>query len=348
MTGPDGSRQAGATRGSGARSANDTSSDTDSDTDSGSDTGSGSDAGSGSGSGKAIAAALAANIGVAIGKFVAFLFSGSSALLAETFHSVADSIDQVLLFVGRRRAQHPATALHPFGFGQFRFLYSFLVAIVIFLAGGAFSLWEGLQKVRNPEPLDGAVWAFAVLGLAVVLEGLSLRTAIHESKSERGRQSFYRFIRRTKTPEFPVVILEDFGALIGLLLAFTAITVTVLTGNGVWDGIGSLGIGVLLISISLVLAGESRSLLLNESANPQVVDTITGALSGDGVIEGVIHLRTMHLGPEQLLVAAKVAVPAEASGAQIAAAINAAEERIRSRVDLQCTIYLEPDLLDNG
>ena len=297
-----------------------------------------------SGGNKAIMAALAANLGIAVTKFVAFLLTGSSAMLAEAVHSVADSGNQLLLIVGGRRARRQADAEHPFGYGQVRYYYAFIVAIVLFTLGGLFALFEAWEKFHDPHPIDSWQWVpIVVLLAALVMEGLSLRTAVHEATPAKGRETWWRFIRTSRSPELPVVLLEDSGALLGLCFALFGVSMTLVTGDGRWDAVGSAAIGLLLVVIAVVLARETKSLLLGEAATPEHVAAIRAALVGEGVPE-VIHLRTMHLGPEELLVAAKIAVPAASSAADVAAAIDAAEARVRDAVPLARLIYLEPDL----
>jgi len=296
------------------------------------------------GGNKAILAALGANLGIAASKFVAFAFTGSSSMLAEGVHSTADSANQVLLLVGGRKATRPASAAHPFGYGRYRYLYAFLVAIVIFLLGGVFALYEGFHKVQNPEHIESPVWAFVVLGVAVVLESFSLRTAVHESAHSRGDQSWPQFIRHARAPELIVVVLEDFGALVGLVFALVGVTLAVTTGNGVWDGVGTLAIGALLIAVGVVLFTQTSQMLLGEGATPAQTRSIEAALvAGDG-IERVVHLKTTHLSPDELLIAAKVAFDADDRLGDVAATIDAAEERVRAAVSLRCVIYLEPDV----
>ncbi|GAA2609881.1 cation diffusion facilitator family transporter [Dactylosporangium fulvum] len=295
---------------------------------------------------RAILAALAANLGIALSKFVAYLFTGSSSLLAETVHSVADTANQVLLLIGGRRARQRASQLHPFGYARFRYFYGFLVTLVIFLVGGVFALFEGYEKLHHPKPVESPVWAFAVLGVSIALESFSLRTAVREAEPSRHGLSWLRFIRTTRSPELPVVLAEDFGALTGLTFALFGITLAVITGDGRWDAIGTLAIGVLLVVISITLSQRMRSLLIGESADNVTLRRIEAAIESEPPIERVIHLRTSHLGPDQLLIAAKVAVPAEETMAQVAKAINRAEARIRAEVDHECFIFLEPDVFD--
>ncbi len=297
------------------------------------------------GGNKAIVAALAANLGIAVTKFGAFALTGSSSMLAEGVHSVADSGNQLLLIVGGRRSRRVADVEHPFGYGQVRYYYSFLVSIVLFTLGGLFALYEAWEKFREPHPIEGQWWwvPLAVLGAAILMEGMSLRTAVHEAQPFKGSGSWWHFIRTSRSPELPVVLLEDSGALIGLLFAAFGVSMTLLTGDGRWDAVGSGAIGLLLVVIAVILARETQSLLLGEAATPEHVTAIRSAMVGAGV-DSVIHLRTMHLGPEELLVAAKVAMPAALSTLDVAQAIDAAEERVRAAVPYAAVIYLEPDL----
>ncbi|CAL9479805.1 cation diffusion facilitator family transporter [Streptomyces sp. enrichment culture] len=299
---------------------------------------------SASGGTKAIVAALLANLSIAVAKFVAFLFSGSSSMLAESVHSVADSGNQGLLLLGGKRAQREATPQHPFGFGRERYIYAFLVSIVLFSVGGMFALYEGYEKIKHPHELEHWYWPVGVLVFAIIAEGFSFRTAIKESNPLRGKKSWKDFIRHAKAPELPVVLLEDLGALVGLVLALGGVGLALLTGNGVWDGIGTLCIGVLLILIALVLAAETKSLLLGEAAGAEVVQQIESAIVAGDTVTGIIHMRTLHLGPEELLVAAKIAVRHDGTATEIATAINAAESRIREATPIARVIYLEPDI----
>ena len=289
-------------------------------------------------------AALGANLGIAVTKLVAFLITGSASLLAETVHSVADSCNEVLLLVGRRRSGRQETRQHPFGFGQERYFYGFIVAVMLFAVGGVYSVYDGIKKIIHPEQLTSPAVAFAVLGVAIVLESFSLRTAVSRSNDVRGKLGWGAFIRRAKAPELPVVLLEDTAALAGLVFALIGVTLAVVTGNGAWDGAGSLAIGALLCCVAVVLAVEMKSLLIGESANAEAEGAIVAALEDGPEVECVIHLRTVHIGPESLLVGAKIAVRGELTAAEIAAAINSAERRVREVVPIADVIYLEPDL----
>jgi cation diffusion facilitator family transporter len=293
---------------------------------------------------RAVAAAFAANLGIAVIKFVAFLVTGSASMLAESVHSVADTGNQLLLFIGRGRSSRPASDDHPFGFGRERYFYGFVVSVMLFTVGAAFSIYDGVHKIVSPEAIKSSLIAFIVLGLSAVLEGFSLRTAIREANRVRGGRSWGTFIRRTKSPELPVVLLEDTAALIGLVLAFTGVGLAVLTGDGRWDGAGSLGIGLLLATAAAILAVEMKSLLIGESASSDVQRRIVAALEDGPEIAQVIHMRTVHMGPDSVLVAAKVAVRENDSAAQITAGIDTAERRVRTAVPIAKTIYLEPDI----
>jgi len=293
---------------------------------------------------RAIVAALVANFGIAVTKFVAFVLTSSSSMLAESIHSLADAGNQLLLLVGGKRSQRDATPLHPFGYGRERYLYAFIVSIVLFNLGGMFALYEAYHKWQHPEPIDTWQWVpVVVLVVAIGLESFSLRTAVVESNRERGGQSWVRFVRSAKAPELPVVLLEDIGALLGLIFALFGVSMTLATQDGRWDALGTAMIGVLLVLIAVVLAIEMRSLLLGEGATPDAVSRIERALVGEGV-SSVIHMRTQHLGPDELLVAAKIEIDGTGSAADVALAINAAEQRVRAAEPVARVIYLEPAL----
>jgi cation diffusion facilitator family transporter len=296
------------------------------------------------GSRKAIAAAFLANLGIAIAKFVGFLVTGASSMLAESIHSVADTANQGLLFLGGARAARPADEDHPFGHGRDRYFWAFVVGLVLFTVGGVFAVYEGLEKLRHPHDIDTPAVAFAILGVAVVLESFSLRTAVREARPLRGSLSWAAWLRRSKSPELPVVLLEDIGALVGLLLALLGLTLAVTTGEPRWDGLGTLSIGVLLIVIAVILVVEMKSLLIGEGATPEDQEAVRAAITGTPDVRSLIHLRTLHLGPDELLVAAKIELSRSLAAPAIAAAIDAAEGRIRAAVPIASLIYLEPDL----
>jgi cation diffusion facilitator family transporter len=290
-------------------------------------------------------AALGANLGIALTKFVAAGLTGSSSMLAEAIHSVADSGNQVLLLIGGRRSQRVASLEHPFGYGRERYFYAFIVSVVLFSVGGLFAIYEGVQKVIHPEPIHSWQWVpVTVLLVSVVLEGFSFRTAVVETNPLRGNNSWATFIRRARAPELPVVLLEDTAALVGLVFALAGVGLTLATGDGTWDGIGTLFIGALLVVVAAVLAVEMKSLLIGEAALLDQVAKIEAALTTTPEVERIIHLRTLHLGPDELLIAAKIAVAHDETAAAVARAIDAAEARIRAVIPLSAVIYLEPDI----
>jgi cation diffusion facilitator family transporter len=297
----------------------------------------------------AIIAALLANLGIAAAKFVAFFVTGASSMLAEGIHSVADSGNQVLLLVGGKRAQRAATPEHPFGFGRDRYVYGFLVAIVLFSVGGLFAIYEGVHKLQHPEALDSPIWAIAVLVIAIVLEGFSLRTALKETNEiRRPGESYWQFIRHARAPELPVVLLEDTAAETGLVFALLGVGLSALTGEPVFDALGTILIGLLLVGVAAILGVETKSLLLGEAAAPHVSRRIAEALEGGDHGLSLIHMRTQHLGPEELLVGAKIGVRHDETAASIARAIDDAEARVRAAVPEARVIYLEPDIRRPG
>lgn len=304
-------------------------------------------AGHGQESGGAILAAFLANMGIAATKFVGFVITGSSSLLAESIHSVADSSNQGLLFLGGRQAARAPTELHQFGYGRVRYFWAFVVAVVLFSLGGLFSAYEGYHKIADPHDIDSPAVAVGILALALVFEAFALRTAVRHATPERGRRSWSRYIRESRSPELPVLLLEDSGALLGLVFALVGVLLTLLTGDPVFDGVGTLAIGVLLICIAVVLAVEMRSLLIGESASPELQRKIEAEFErGDGV-RRVIHILTQHIGPEELLVAAKVEFDPGLTTVQLVDAINACEERVRATAGVgTARIYVEPDIGD--
>ena len=292
---------------------------------------------------RAVIAAFLANLGIAIAKFAGFVVTHSAALLAESIHSVADTGNQALLLLGAHRAQRPPDAAHPFGYGPARYFYAFIVAIVLFVLGGAFAIYEGIDKVRHPHHLDSPVWAFGVLALSMVLEGLSFRTGRAEARPLKGERSWWTFIRRTKNPELPVVLLEDFGALVGLVFALLGVALAEALHEPRFDAVGSLAIGVLLVAVAIVLAIEMGSLLIGESASEGDVATIRAALESAPSVQRVIHLRTEHLGPDDVLVAAKLEFDPAISVDDLAKAIDTAEAGLRAAYPPARLVFIEPD-----
>ena len=293
---------------------------------------------------KAVIAALLANLGIAISKFVAFAFTGSSSMLSEAIHSVADSGNQVLLLVGNKRSKKAPDAQHPFGYGRRRYVYGFIVSIVLFLVGGLFSLYEGFHKFQHPEDLSDAWIAFLVLGLAIVLEGFSFRTAVREANRARGKRSLFRFLRDARQPELPVILLEDLGALVGLFFALFGVSMAVVTGDGRWDGLGAMAVGTLLVVIAVFLAFEMAAMLVGESALPEEDAAIRAALASSPLVDRVIHVRTLHVGPDELLVGAKIAIGKSDTGQDIADGIDDAEARVRAAVPTATYVFIEPDI----
>ena len=293
---------------------------------------------------KAVVAALLANAGIAVTKFIAWGMTGSTSMLSEAIHSVADSGNQLLLLIGGRRARRAADDEHQFGYGRTRYVYAFVVSIILFLLGGLFSLYEGWHKIHAPEQLTDPTIAFVVLGIAIVLESFSFRTAIKEANHSRGHRSLFRYVRDARQPELPVVLLEDAGALLGLVFALFGVGMATITGDGRWDGIGALAIGSLLLVIAVFLAVEMSSMLVGESAVPEQTEAIRSALATAPLVRRVIHLRTLHVGPDEILVAAKIATDPDQRAGELASAIDAAEESIRAAVPEAKYIFIEPDI----
>ncbi|MEX0665943.1 MAG: cation diffusion facilitator family transporter [Acidimicrobiia bacterium] len=294
------------------------------------------------GSRRAIAAAFVANLGIAIAKFVAFLATGAASMLAESIHSLADTGNQGLLFLGGRRASRAPSKTHQFGYGRERYFWAFVVALVLFSLGSMFALYEGIAKLVHPHEIKSPEWAFGVLGIAIVLESFSLRTAVHEAAKVRGDRTWWKFIRTSKSPELPVVLLEDVGALVGLVFALVGVATATVTDEPAFDAVGSIAIGLLLGVIAIVLAIEMKSLLIGESASPEEQAVIREAIEGSPDVDRLIHLRTEHLGPEDLLIAAKVDLSPEGNEGT-AQAVDRVEARIRTVAPHAKVIYLEPD-----
>mgnify|MGYP000873025696 CR=1 FL=1 len=296
------------------------------------------------GSRKAIIAAFFANLGIAIAKFIGFLLTGSAGMLAEAGHSIADTGNQGLLMLGGKRGKRPADRAHPFGYGPERYFWSFIVALVLFSLGGLFALYEGISKLGHPHEIEAAYVAYGILGLSIALETFSLRTAVKEANHVRNGRSWWQFIRTAKAPELPVVLLEDVGAEAGLLFALFGLTMAEVTGNPRWDAVGSIAIGLLLAIIAVILAIEMKGLLIGEAASDDDLQTIIDAFQSADQVRGVIHLRTMHLSPDQLLVAAKLDFAPTLTVAELAVAIDNAEATLRAALPTAETIYIEPDI----
>lgn len=300
---------------------------------------------SASGGNRAIIAAFLANLGIALSKFVAWFVSGSASMLAEAIHSVADSGNQLLLLLGGRQSRRAADAEHPFGYGRERYVYAFVVSIILFSVGGLFSIYEGIDKLTHPHELENVWVPIIVLLIAIGLESFSLRTAIHESNLVRPKdQSWVAFVRHAKAPELPVVLLEDVAALTGLVFALFGVGMSWLTGDPVYDAIGTLLIGSLLILVAVTLGIETKSLLVGEGATRADRDSIVAAIESGDEIERVIHLKTLYLGPDELMVAGKLGFTSDKTLGEVATDIDAIEARIREVVPIARVIYLEPDI----
>ncbi len=301
---------------------------------------------------KAIIAALLANLGIAATKLLAWALTRSSSMLAESIHSLADSGNQALLLLGGKRARRAPTKNHPFGFGRERYIYAFIVSIVLFTVGGLFALYEAYHKYhevhagKENELLESDWWwvPLVVLGAAIIMETFSFRTAIVESNKVRGEASWGEFIRNAKAPELPVVLLEDFAALLGLIFALFGVGLTLLTHNGYWDVAGTVAIGLLLVTVAIVLAVETKSLLLGEAAAPRERELIAARIRANDHVLDILSLRTLHLGPEQVLVACKISVRPTDSAQLITDTINAVEDSIRQAVPSATHIFIEPDI----
>jgi len=300
---------------------------------------------------KAIMAAMMANLGIAILKLVAWLFTGAASLLAEAVHSGADTANQVVLLLGDRSASKKADAQHQFGYGRNRFINAFLVALILFSLGGLFAIYEAVHKFQELQAghgndlLESSLWwvALVVLGGAIIMESFSLRTALHESAPFRVGIPMWKFIRSSKEPEFIVVILEDLAALLGLVFAFVGITASLITGNAIFDVIGSGVIGVMLIIVAIIIAIETKSLLVGESVDEATMAGIRACLESVEPFTHVIYVKTLYLGPDEILVAAKVAVPGDLGAETLASAIDEAEAGIRQAYPLVGPVYIEPD-----
>ena len=299
------------------------------------------------GSRRAIFAALAANFGIAVAKFVGFLITGAASMQAEAVHSLADTGNQALLLWGGASSKREASVEHPFGYGRERYFWSFVVALILFSMGSLFAIYEGAQKLRHPHEIESPAWAVGILLVGVVLEAFSFRTAIRAAEERRRGRSWWSFIRGTKNPELPVVILEDLGALCGLLIALVGVGLAVATDDARFDAAGSVGIGVLLGAIAVVLAVEMKSLLIGEAATPFNVAILREVFLADGSVRRIIHMRTLHIGPDELLVAAKLEFDSSLTLREVSRVINGVEARVRERLPIAKIIYIEPDVYDS-
>ena len=296
------------------------------------------------GSKKAIIAAFLANTAIALAKLVGFFLTGAASMLAEAVHSGADASNQGLLFLGGARARKTATPEHPFGYGRERYFWSFVVALVLFTLGGLFALYEGIEKLRHPHEIESATVAFVILTVAIIVEAFSFRTAIIESKHVKGKATWWQFVRRSKSPELPVVLLEDLGAMVGLIFAVIGLGLAEITGNPRWDAAGSMAIGALLVVIAIILVIEMKGLLIGEAATPAIIASITQTMESTDRVSKVLHMRTQHIGPDELIVGAKLSFDNNLDITALATAINEVEHRVREAVPTARIIYIEPDI----
>jgi cation diffusion facilitator family transporter len=304
------------------------------------------------GSPRAIIAALVANLGIAVTKLVAWALTGASSMLAESIHSIADSGNQCLLLLGSKRSIRAADDKHPFGYGRERYIYAFIVSIVLFTVGGLFALYEAYHKYHDVhaghhnELLTSRWWwvPLVVLVAAIAMETYSFRTAISESNAVRGDAGWWEFIRNARAPELPIVLFEDLAALVGLVFALLGVSLTLLTDNGYWDVAGTAAIGLLLVAVAVVLALETKSLLVGESAEAEDLGLIEAALNAEEHVLGILSLKTVHVGPDSILVACKISVAPTDSAQVLTGTINSAERRIRAAVPEAVFIFIEPDI----
>lgn len=295
------------------------------------------------GSTKIILMSLGANVGIALAKTVAAVITRSGSMLAEALHSFSDCANQVLLLVGNKQAQKPPTAEYPLGQGRASYFWSFVVALMLFFGGGVVAIWEGVEKVHHPEHVEKVMVAFGVLLFSLVLEGVSLAGCVKEIRAEANGRGLLETLRETKNADLVVVTGENFAAVVGLALAAVFLGIAALTGNGLWDGIGSISIGVVLVGIAFFLARESQSLLLGERADPAVEAGVREALSADARLEGLLRLISIQQGPGEVVLAMKVKVKSGITSDELVAAINEFETRVRARLPEVKWQFVEPD-----
>jgi cation diffusion facilitator family transporter len=294
---------------------------------------------------RAILYAFLANFGIAIAKTWAASVTGSGSMLAEAIHSYADTGNQVLLFLGLKQSQRPADDEHPLGYGKLSYFWSFVVAILLFSMGGVFSIYEGLHKLQNPEPLSQIWIAIVVLILAIILEGSSLFGALREIRKVRGERPFRVWLKHTRNSELVVVLGEDIGAQFGLIMALGFLILAMITGNPVYDALGSICIGVILIVISAFVAWRIRSLLVGRSADPDIQDAIDSIIAEQEAIEHVFKTITVQFGPDTML-AAKIKMRSGQSIDEAVESINALERELKARVPKLKWCFIEPDVTD--
>ncbi|MCH2408889.1 MAG: cation diffusion facilitator family transporter [Acidimicrobiales bacterium] len=297
---------------------------------------------------KTILAALIANLGIAIAKFVGFAITKSSTMLAEGIHSSADSANQLLLLMGTQRAKREPSSKHPFGYGRERYFWSFVVALILFSLGSLFAIYEGIEKIRHPHALNNASWAIGILIFGIFIESFSFRTAIVEARTIKGESTWSKFVVRSKQPEIPVVLLEDAGALFGMVIALAAISLVKITGEPIWDGIGTLSIGVLLGVIAIILAREMHSLIIGEAASEKDLSKIVNIIENNSQVAQLVEMRTQHLGPDEILIGVRVAFRENLQTKEIANLINQLEADIRIELKNAGPIFIEPEITDSN
>lgn len=286
---------------------------------------------------------LFANLGISIAKGVAAFFTGSGAMLAETIHSVADCGNQVLLLIGVRGAQKPPTESHPLGYGRNAFFWSFMVALLLFSLGGMFSIYEGVHKVLEPEPVEKVWLGIGILGFSLALEAVSLFGAVREMRKRSRQKPLMRFVRETTDSDLVVVFGENLAAVLGLGLAMGALALSHVTGDARWDAAGSVSIGVVLIVVAVFLAVEVKSLLLGERAEPELEIAVREIVAGEPSMHAVWRIITVQQGPGEVLLAMKVEFDQTLLAKEIPEAINRFEERLRGRRPDAKWIFVEPD-----
>ena len=294
---------------------------------------------------RAILYAFVANLGIAIAKFWAAWVTGSGSMLAEAIHSLADTGNQVLLYLGLKQSLRPPDEEHPLGYGKLSYFWSFIVALLLFTMGGVFSIYEGMHKLNHPEELSQVWIAIVVLAVAILLEAGSLLGCLREIKKLRGERPFREWLKHTRNSELVVVLGEDIGAQMGLILALGFLVAASITGNPVYDAMGSICIGVILLVISAFIASRVRSLLLGRSADPDIRETIESIISGHENIVQVYNVITMQFGPDTML-AAKVRMRDDMSIGAAVASINALERELKTRIDKLKWCFVEPDVSD--
>jgi len=294
-------------------------------------------------SSRALALSLGANLGIALAKFVVAAFTRSASLLTEAVHSTADCGNQVLLYLGMKQAQKAPTPRHPLGRGQAAFVASFLVALLLFSVGGVYSVLEGIHKIKHPELPHHLGWAVLLLLFAMVLEGVSMTGAMRAAKTERGRRSLIRYMKESSATELVVVLAEDAAALLGLAIALLAVLLVWMTGNPMWDGLGSLLIGLLLIVVALFVGSEVTSLLLNEAPPLLLRAKIRAFVLEDTEVEHVLNLIAVVIGSDRLMVSLQVQFRNQPDGDALVDRINGLERRLRAAFPQIQHLFVEPD-----